>query len=489
MNVDCSKRIFLWSLLVLGTSCRSTHLEDVADPGLAITEEKWSLGNPSSVSVSQQTVMDLLLLPEEALELIQRGLAKNPDAAVAQARLEQAFALWKQSRWSLMPSVDLRYSQARTKQNFIGLPIPGAENQVLSTQFQSYGLGLFANWELDLWGRLRAVKASDRAGLKAAEYDWQFYLLSLSSQIVKAWADAVIDERQWHLAEERSLQIERVVGRVKDRYANGLETSRGLDTTTLDWLNALQEATQRRQRVETSRRILQALVGDFPTGAESLLGALPVYDTGVPSGLPSELLKRRPDILAASAKVEGSRQRLRATERELFPRISLTGSLGSSSPELQEVLSPDYSIWHLAGNATQSLFSRGLIRGRIAWRKAAAQEELAKYQSLILSAFKEVAVALQADVLLREQLGQSDKMLVIAKRDQNQAEQDFAKGLAGLYQVVQSRQKRLTQEIQSYEMKRQVFQNRVDLLMALGGGWESPILETVSSLPEKDLLH
>ena len=62
-------------------------------------------------------------------------------------------------------------------------------------------------------------------------------------------------------------------------------------------------------------------------------------------------------------------------------------------------------------------------------------------------------------------------------------------GLAGLYQVVQSRQKRLTQEIQSYEMKRQVFQNRVDLLMALGGGWESPILETVSSLPEKDLLH
>ena len=58
-----------------------------------------------------------------------------------------------------MPSVDLQYSQARTKQNFIGLPIPGAENQVLSTQFQSYGLGLFANWELDLWGRLRAVKA------------------------------------------------------------------------------------------------------------------------------------------------------------------------------------------------------------------------------------------------------------------------------------------------------------------------------------------
>ena len=98
-------------------------------------------------------------------------------------------------------------------------------------------------------------------------------------------------------------------------------------------------------------------------------------------------------------------------------------------------------------------------------------------------------MALQADVLLREQLGQSDKMLVIAKRDQNQAEQDFSKGLAGLHQVVQSRQKRLTQEIQSYEMKRQVFQNRVDLLMALGGGWESPILETVSSLPVKDLLH
>ena len=137
----------------------------------------------------------------------------------------------------------------------------------------------------------------------------------------------------------------------------------------------MQEATQRRQRVETSRRILQALVGDFPTGAESLLGALPVYDTGVPSGLPSELLERRPDLLAASAKVEGSRQRLRATERELFPRISLTGSLGSSSPELQEVLSPDYSIWQLAGNATQPLFSRGLIRGRIAWRKAAPQEE------------------------------------------------------------------------------------------------------------------
>ena len=299
----------------------------------------------------------------------------------------------------------------------------------------------------------------------------------------------MIDERQWRLAEERALQIEKVVGRVKDRYANGLETSRGLDTTTLDWLNAQQEATQRRQRVETSRRILQALVGDFPTGAASLLGALPVYDTGVPSGLPSELLERRPDLLAASAKVEGSKQRLRATERELFPRISLTGSLGTSSPELQEVLSPDYSIWQLAGNATQPLFSRGLIRGRIAWRKAAAQEELAKYQSLILSAFKEVALALQADVLLREQLGQSDKMLVIAKRDQNQAEQDFSKGLAGLHQVVQSRQKRLTQEIQSYEMKRQVFQNRVDLLMALGGGWESPILETVSSLPVKDLLH
>ena len=207
MTVSCSKWIFLWTLLVLGTSCRSTHLEDGVDPTLASTEEEWSLGNPSSVAASQQTVMDLLLLPEEAVDLIQRGLAKNPDVAGAQARLEQAFALWKQSRWSLMPSVDLQYSQARTKQNFIGLPIPGAENQVLSTQFQSNGLGLFANWELDLWGRLRAVKASDRAGLKAAEYDWQFYLLSLSSQIAKAWADAVIDERQSRYAEERAMHI------------------------------------------------------------------------------------------------------------------------------------------------------------------------------------------------------------------------------------------------------------------------------------------
>ncbi|MGA0326399.1 MAG: TolC family protein [Limisphaerales bacterium] len=489
MNLYKAKWIFLWILVILGTSCRSTDLEDAVDSGLPITKEKWSLGSSSSVSASQQTVMDLLLLPEEAVQLIQRGFEKNPDVAGAQARLEQAFALWKQSRWSLMPSVDLQYSLARTKQNFIGLPIPGAQNEVLSTQFQSNGLGLFANWELDLWGRMRAVKASDRAGLKAAEYDWQFYLLSLSSQIAKAWADAVIDERQWRLAEERATQLERVVERVKDRYGNGLETSRGLDTTTFDWLNAQQEATQRRQRVETSRRILEALVGNFPHGAESLLGTLPVFDTGVPSGLPSELLERRPDLLAASAKVEASRQRLQATERELFPRISLTGSLGTSSPELQEVLSPDYSIWQLAGNVTQPLFSRGLIRGRIALRKAAAKEELAKYQSLILSAFKEVSVALQADVLLREQLGQSDKMLVIAKRDQNQAEQDFSRGLTGLHQVVQSRQKRLTQEIQSYEMKRQVFQNRVDLLMALGGGWESPVLETVSSLPKKDLLN
>ena len=473
--------------MFVGTSCRSTHLEEAVDPSLPLAEEKWNLGSLSSAS--QQTVMDLLLLPKEAVDLIQQGLEKNPNVAGAQARLEQAFALWKQSRWSLMPSVDLQYSQARTKQNFIGLPIPGADNKVLSTQFQSSGLGFFANWELDLWGRIRAVKASDRAGLKAAEYDWQFYLMSLSSQIAKAWADAVTDEHQWRLAEERAMQIERVVGRVKDRYANGLETSSGLDTTMLDWLNAQQEATQRRQHVETSRRILQALVGDFPSGKELLPGALPIYDTGIPSGLQSELLERRPDLLAASAKVEGSRQRLQATERELFPRISLTGSLGTSSPELQEVLSPNYSVWQLAGNATQPLFSRGLIRGRIAWRKAAAQEEIAKYQSLVLSAFKEVEVALQADVLLREQLGRSDKMLRIAKRDQNQAEQDFSKGLAGLHQVVQSRQKRLTHEIQCYEMKLQVFQNRVDLLMALGGGWEKPILETVSSLTEKDLLN
>ena len=110
-------------------------------------------------------------------------------------------------------------------------------------------------------GPLARGEGKDRAGLKAAEYDWQFYLLSLSSQIVKAWADAVIDERQWHLAEERSLQIEG--GWTGQRpVANGLETSRGPRHNDARLAQCF--ATQRRQRVETSRRILQALVGDFP---------------------------------------------------------------------------------------------------------------------------------------------------------------------------------------------------------------------------------
>jgi len=459
-------------ILLAGLSgCKSTSIDPKELPPVEVASN-WSLeGSDLPVDSLGKTLPDELF-PEPLRLLIEQGLSKSPNVDVAQARLDRAFAQWRESKSGFLPQAELSLNQATTKQNFIGLPIPGSEQDVLSTQFRSSGLGLSTKWELDLWGRIRAIKQRDREAYTAAQKDWEYYLMSLAAQIAKAWADAITDVAQWQLAKQTAEHYALVVSRVKDRYSQGLESLVDLDQMQTDWLAARREVSERRRQYEVSKRILQTLVGEFPDGTWEPVGQLPDNLAPIPAGLPSALLNRRPDLLAAQARVEQALYSLRASSKELLPRLSLTGAAGTSSPALQEVVDSQFGVWSLAGNLTQPILDRGRIRGGIAKAKANHQEVLASYHARMLEAFREVEIALQADVWLREQVIQSHEMLTITKRNDQQAQSKFAKGLWRMRQVVQARQRLLADQMKLNETRRMIFQNRIDLLVALGGGWK-----------------
>lgn len=415
-----------------------------------------------------------------ALEaVVTEALSGNRDLRAAAARVDQAAALARVDGAREWPMAGVGLSAARRKQNFIGLPIPGAEDRVLSTRVTAYGVSIETSWEADLWGRIRSGVSASLADAEAAAFDVHGVRLSLAAQAARTWF-AVIEARQQVRSADAAVESYRATAeQVRDRYERGLRPPLDLRLALSNLHAAEALRAQRQEQYARVQRQFELLLGRYPSGAIETPDTLPPLPGAVPAGLPAELLARRPDLRAAERRVAAADARLVANRRALYPSLSLTGSGGFATNVLRRLLDGDFSVWSLAGAVTQPIFQGGRLRAQVDIADAQAREALELYAARALTAFVEVETALDAQAHLDERARQLGDAAEQASAARALAEQRYGAGLEPLFGVLDAQRRQLESESQLLTVTRLRLDTRVDLHLALGGGFAEEDAETV----------
>ena len=429
-----------------------------ATPGAVPTVAWWqSFGDPS---------LDRVIA--EALE-------HNYDLRAASAAVESAAAQARIAGANRQPQVSAGVDAARRQQIFVGLPIPG-DSGPLQSKSSSFGAGLNVSWEADLWGRLRAGSAAAAADARAAQADYASARLSLAGQVTKTWFTVVEAERQVQLARDTVLSRRTSTERIASRYRRGVAAPLDLRLARSNQAEAESSVELRRRQLDVAQRQLEILLGRYPIGQvgfEREQIELPAVPAQVPAGLPSQLVTRRPDLQAAERRLEAAGLRVREARRALYPRVTLTGSGGTTSDSLGDLLDSDFSVWSLASGLLQPIFQGGRLRAAVDLAESSREQALAHYAQSVLRAFAEVETALSAERLLTAEEKAQAVATEESKAAARLAEDRYLAGLGDYLAILESQRRAFLSESRLLTIRALLLNNRADLHLALGGDFES----------------
>jgi len=409
--------------------------------------------------------------------LIELGLARNNDLQAAAHRVDRAVAAGRIVAADLKPEVGAALSAQRQEQVFVGLPIPGGPN-VLSSTSSQFALSLETSWEVDLWGRLRAGGRAALAEAQATEADLRGAQLSLSGQIAKLWFAVAEAQQQLDLTRKSVASFTTSTELVRSRYESGVRPSIDLRLALSNQHSAEALVAAAENALDAAVRQLETLLGRYPS-AELLddfsVDRLPDLPPPVPVGLPSELVSRRPDLVAAERRLTAADQQLLVAQRSRYPRFALTARGGSVSDQLDDLLDGDFGVWALIGNLTAPVFQAGRLKAGVDRARAAGDEALALYAGQVLRAYAEVETTLAAEQHLRvreERLRETAEQLEGAR---TLAQTRYARGVGDYLTVLESQTRALNARISWIRVRRELLINRVDLHLALGGGFNTQL--------------
>lgn len=407
--------------------------------------------------------------------LIELALNENRDLRAAAARVDRAAAEARIAGADLKPQLGAGLNFSRQKQNFVGFPIDAPGVEVLSTESTRLGLSLDISWEIDLWGRLSAATSAALADFQATEVELSGARLSLSGQIAKTWFAILEANEQVQLARDSMDSFRSVAGQVRSRYERGLRPAVELRLALSNL--AASEALHERRLEQLGRltRQMEILLGRYPSGR--LLDEFPAerlepLPGPVPAGLPADLVARRPDLAAAERRLAAADRRLVVARKSLYPQLKLTGSAGTVSEDFADLADLDFSVWSIAANLLQPIFQGGRLRANVDRADAITREAVELYASALLNAYSEVENALFAELRLVERernLAETSLQLAAALR---LSEERYRLGVGDYLTVLTSQSNLLTAESSLIDTRRSLLTNRVDLHLALGGGFE-----------------
>lgn len=437
---------------------------DTIGHGHALLQEPWwrIYGNP------------------ELNSLVGQALKNNWDIRQAAARVMEVRSQFLQTRADRFPSLNLQASAQRQRQT-IHVPAPIFQGGTFQLQDQqkrettdAFSLSLPLSYELDLWGRLARAEEGARASLLEAEENRRTIAQAVVAETVTLYLNIEAIERRIQVLRNSIDSYRQSLKLVAFRYEHGL-------TSILDVRQARRILAQTEsslptllQELGTAQQKMAILLGHYPktrpprTHPSGYFKELPP----VPPGLPSELLLRRPDIMAAEARLRALNAQVGQARANRFPHITLTAGFGYASDELAHLLLPQSSLWNMAAGLFQPLFDAGKLKALEEAARARYRQGLAAYAKTLLNAFSEVENGL---LTREEQLERRKRVLVLleeARATQTIAEGRYKRGLVNYITVLDAQQARFQAEDSLILVDLALLTNRVTLYRSLGGGWE-----------------
>jgi NodT family efflux transporter outer membrane factor (OMF) lipoprotein len=419
---------------------------------------------------------------QELDELETQLIAASPTLAAALANYAQAKALTAQARAGLFPTLGLNASTERNRES-INAPLRGPTTP---TYYDDNTLGGTVSYELDLWGQIRNEVAQAKANAAASAADLENARLSLIAQLVDDYIQLRSLDRANQILDEAVKAYTRALDLTEQRHGAGIAP--GLDVsqaqTQLDAARsqAAQTLAQRALMEHAIAALLGVSAATFSINPQIVDVALPQ----IPTGVPATLLQRRPDIAAAQRRMMAANANIGVARAAYFPTITLGGQGGYQSTSYSNWLTAPSSFWAIGPNALLSVFDGGLRRAQVAQARAEFDVSAANYRGVVVGAFQQVEDSL-ATLNHYHDAGTQEKAAVdAAQRTLDFAMALYKQGATDYLTVVTSQTALLQTQLQALNLQTQQLTASVDLIRALGGGWEdSAGVETAKVMASK----
>lgn len=344
----------------------------------------------------------------------------------------------------------------------------------------NYNIGAQINWEIDLWGRLTDETRAAYKDAKASFADLDAAQLSIAGAVTQSWFGLIEARQQRELAERDVAARESNLRVTERRYERGVASSLDvrLSRSALGSSQANLAFRQRSEK-EAARRV-EVLLGRYPAAELAAAERLPELPALAGAGAPGEILARRPDLIAAEARMEANGLRARAARKALLPRLTISSQIGTSGPELADLIDPERLAGNIAAGLFQPIFQGGRVRANAKRQRAIAEASLLDYAQTALEAYEEAENAIGAETFLAA----SETALKYAYEEAAAAEElterRYASGTATIFDLLNAQTRRISAESQYILAQRQRVSNRVALYLAIGGDF---ITQTAAAEP------
>jgi NodT family efflux transporter outer membrane factor (OMF) lipoprotein len=401
----------------------------------------------------------------------------NQSVAAALANFLGARAVVKQSRSQYFPTVSANPSVISSRQ-------PSLSNPKVSVTSTEYSLPFDASWEPDFWGRIRNTVKANSLEAQATLADLENVRLTIQAEVAVDYFELRVLDEQKQLLDASASAYEESLKLVIIQQTTGLASGQDIEQAETQLEITRAQATdlgiQRAQLEHAIAMLLGQPASSFSL-ATNFLTAKPV---AIPFGVPSQLLERRPDIAAAERRVAEANAKIGVARAAYYPTITLSGAAGYQSTSIQNLFSGPGLAWSVGTTLAQTLFDGGLRKAVTEQARAIYQGTVANYRQAVLTAFQEVEDNLSTLRILSQELQQQNAAVESAQRSLKFANARYQSGLDSYQSVITAHITLLTNQRTALNLQMEQLTASVQLIKALGGGWDAA-LETTVAIPNK----
>jgi len=397
-------------------------------------------------------------------QLIQTALAQNYDVRIAANRILQAEAQLNVTRSNEKPTIEAGASLGGQRTSIA--PSPAFTTDV-------YRLNVGINWEIDFWGKFRRATESAQATMLATQWARQSVISTLVADIASSYFRLRELDLELEISRRTLASRRESLGLTQTLADRGLGTM--LDVRQGEQLvyTAAARIPDIERQIEQEENFISTLMGSDPQAIpRGLTIEQQMTALLVPTGLPSSLLERRPDIRAAEQRLIALNAQVGVAQAALFPRIALTGAGGLQSTALNDIFTGSAGFWSVIGGLTAPVFNAGRLRAGVKLAEAQQEEALLAYQQTIQQAFREVSNALVGYRKNQEFRAQQELLAQAAREASSLADQRFRGGVTSYLEVLTNETNLFAAELAVARARSDELESQVQIYRALGGGWK-----------------
>jgi len=421
---------------------------------------------------SGETIANLqwweLFQDEELQRLITIAVQESQNVAIAAARVEEARARYGFVRADLFPRVDGRAGAQRG--NLAEQILPGISGVGIQ---EGYTLAADLSWEVDIWGKLRRSTQAARSELLATQYGENAVIISLVADVASAYL--LLRD----LDAQREISMRTQQGRldsleiIQARFDKGTVPLLDVNQAEIEEVDATVRLVETERAIIQTENLISVLLGRNPGRiARGVSLEDQVFPPDIPAGLPSELLQRRPDVLAAEQQLAAQTARIGVAKALRWPSLSLTGSLGLATNDISDLLDSDSKIWTVGADLFGPIFDSGKLKRQVEIEVARTEQLLNQYELTVLQSLREVDDALAGIRTYRDESMARRRQVAAARSASDLSWARYNGGVASYLEVLETQRALFRSELESSITYRQQLVSIVELYKALGGGWD-----------------